>query len=62
MEETLGSKDFKRVRLGINNRDKNDYSKSGADYVLEKFTKEEWEDVQDTLEDVADELLVTLGL
>lgn len=62
VEEALGTKDFRRVRLGIDNREKNDYSKSGADYVLEKFTKEEEEEVQDILEEVADELLVTLGL
>jgi len=62
VEASLPSKDFLRVRIGVDNRDKNIYSGSGADYVLSKFGKEEREVLDDILEEAADELLVALGL
>lgn len=62
VEECLGSKDFLRVRIGINNRDKNSFGGSGADYVLSKFTADEEEIMNDTIEEAMDELVVALSL
>jgi len=47
IERLLGSKDFWRVRIGIENR-KQENRISGEDYVLEKFTAQE----EDVLEEV----------
>ncbi len=62
VEECLGSKEFLRVRLGINNRDKNSFGGSGADYVLTKFTDDEQEVIGDAIEEAMDELMVALSL
>lgn len=62
VESNLASKDFLRVRIGVDNREKSMYGGSGADYVLGKFSKEELEILDEVLEEAADELLVTLGL
>ena len=62
VEECLGGKDFWRVRLGIDNRDKNDQSVNGADYVLAKFRPEELETVEEMIEEAVEDLLVILGL
>ena len=61
IEEYIGSKQFLRVRLGIDNRF-GDRSLAGADYVLAKFSKDEQETFEELLEEVSEELLVTLGL
>ncbi len=39
IEQVLGSKDFTRIRVGIDNREVRD--ESGKDYVLGRFSKEE---------------------
>jgi PTH1 family peptidyl-tRNA hydrolase len=39
VEKSIGTKDFKRVRIGIENRE--DKKINGLDYVLMKFSKEE---------------------
>ena len=62
VESALGSKDFLRVRLGINNREKNNFGGSGSDYVLTKFTEEELEEMSDVIEESMDELVVALSL
>lgn len=42
VERELGTKDFWRVRVGVDNRDPNDRM-AGEDYVLQDFTGEELE-------------------
>lgn len=61
VESSLASKDFLRVRIGVDNREAFPYAGSGADYVLSKFNKEELEILDEVLEEAADELLVALG-
>lgn len=62
VEQTLGSKDFLRLRIGINNRNKNDFGGTGADYVLSRFTSEEQEELVDILDESCDELMIALSL
>ena len=62
VEQYLGGKDFLRLRVGINNRDKNTFGGSGSDYVLSRFTTEEQEEITDLLDEACDELLVALSL
>lgn len=62
VEACLPSKDFWRVRLGVDNRGKSMYGGTGADYVLAKFSKEELEILDEVLAEAADELLITLSL
>lgn len=62
IEQYLGSADFLRVRIGINNREKHDFGGSGADYVLSRFNEEELETITDTIEEAMDELMVALSL
>lgn len=62
VEQYLGTKDFLRVRVGIDNRKNRPTSLSGADYVLENFGKEESEKIEKILDDVIAQLLITLSL
>lgn len=62
VEQYLGSKDFLRVRLGVDNRMNQMTELSGADYVLENFGKEEVRVIEKVIEVTIAELLVTLGL
>jgi len=62
VEQALGTKDFLRVRLGINNRSESGFGGSGADYVLTRFTSDELEIIGDTIEEAMDELVVALSL
>lgn len=62
VEASLPDKDFLRVRIGVDNREKTFYGGSGADYVLGKFSQEESEVMDEVLEEAADELLVALGI
>lgn len=62
VEASLPDKNFLRVRIGIDNREKNIYTGAGADYVLSNFGKEEMEELDEVMEEAADELLVVLGL
>lgn len=62
VEGELSEREFLRVRMGIDGRDGRGYMGSGADYVLSKFDKDEREILEDVIDEVADELLVTLGL
>lgn len=62
VEENLSTKDFWRVRIGVDNREKTMYGGSGSDYVLAKFSKEELEVLEEVVEEAGDELLVALGL
>ncbi len=56
VEQYLGTKDFLRVRLGVDNRKNRPTSLSGSDYVLEKFGKDE----KEVLDQVMDEAVVEL--
>jgi peptidyl-tRNA hydrolase, PTH1 family len=56
VEQALGTKDFWRVRIGIDNRQT---PVEGEDYVLQKFRPEEMEIINGVLEDIADEILKT---
>lgn len=62
VEASLPDKNFLRVRIGVDNREKTLFTGSGADYVLSKFGKEELEEIDEVMEEAADELLVALGL
>jgi len=55
VEEHLGIKDFKRVRIGIENRE--DKNISGTDYVLMKFSKEEKILLDEAIEDAVKGIL-----
>src|SRR3989338_1152307 len=50
VETSLPDKNFLRVRIGVDNREKLLYAGSGADYVLSKFGKEELEEVDEVIE------------
>jgi len=62
VESSLSDRNFLRVRIGVDNREAFPYGGSGADYVLSRFGKEELEELDEVLEEAADELLVALGL
>ena len=62
VEESLGSKNFLRVRLGVDGRGDNKFDGSGADYVLSRFSKIEQEVFDDEIEEAVDELMVALSL
>ena len=62
VESSLPNKNFLRLRIGVDNREKTFYTGTGSDYVLERFRKEELEELDEILEEAADELLVALGL
>lgn len=54
IEEALGTKDFWRARVGIENRDSNlGAKKAGVDYVLERFSDEEKKVVRGVVDAVA---------
>ncbi len=55
IENSIGSKDFLRVRIGVDNRDPENRT-SGEQYVLQEFTKEERKAVDRTIEDVVNDL------
>lgn len=55
IEKELKSKDFWRVRIGVDNRS-SDNRISGEEYVLQNFTNEEYK----ILEDVFDKILIAL--
>ena len=50
VEEALTTKDFERIRIGIENR--NGLDISGLDYVLYKFGKDEMEKLNETLDNI----------
>jgi peptidyl-tRNA hydrolase, PTH1 family len=62
VEESMGSKNFLRVRLGVDGRGGNRFDASGADYVLSRFSKIEQEVFDDEVEEAVDELMVALSL
>lgn len=57
VEQVLGRKDFWRVRIGIENRE--DVKIPGEKYVLQRFSKEEKEIVNETMVRACEELLFT---
>lgn len=57
IENQLGTKDFWRIRIGVDNRDPNNRI-PGEDYVLQKFSPQELE----ILNKVLTEVSTTLGL
>lgn len=59
VENELGTKDFWRIRIGVDNRERENRIK-GEDYVLQDFMKEEKEILNQTIEKVVDELCKTL--
>lgn len=54
VEEALQTKDFERIRIGIENR--NGLDISGLDYVLYRFTKEELKKLNNTLDKIIESL------
>jgi len=60
IEQTLGTKDFWRIRIGIDNRQEirdTKYDLSGEQYVLQKFAPEEREIIEKVLDEVCTTLL-----
>lgn len=57
VEKELGTKDFWRVRIGIENREERNIP--GEEYVLQKFSKEEKAILGETLVEACEELLFT---
>ncbi len=55
IEAKLGTEEFWRVRLGVDNRDPNNRL-PGEEYVLQDFTTEESEILKQTVKKAADEL------
>ncbi|MHC1717019.1 MAG: aminoacyl-tRNA hydrolase [Candidatus Dojkabacteria bacterium] len=60
VEDRLGMTSFKRVRIGIENRE--DKNIPGEDYVLMNFSKEEKEVVEEILEDAVRAVLAEILL
>lgn len=60
VEEKLGTKDFMRVRIGVDNRN-GDRRMSGEAYVLQDFTGEEIEIVQKTFQELYPQVAKELG-
>ena len=58
IEDTLGTTDFWRVRIGIDNREEGEKI-AGEDYVLQRFTKEEIKTIQGVCMAASEELLFT---
>jgi PTH1 family peptidyl-tRNA hydrolase len=58
VEEKLGTKDFWRVRIGIDSRD-GDNKIPGEEYVLKRFRKEEFEIMKGTCVRACDDLMFT---
>ena len=56
IEGELGTDDFWRVRVGVDNRDPNDRT-SGEEYVLQDFSEEEKGKLSSTIETIVNELL-----
>lgn len=56
IEEALGTNEFWRVRVGVDNRDP-DNRTPGEKYVLEDFTSEEMEIVNRVIKNIAEDLL-----
>lgn len=55
VEDHLGTSDFWRVRIGVDNRDPGNRTK-GEDYVLQNFTSKEAEIIKHTIQKTVDEL------
>lgn len=61
IEETLGTKDFWRVRIGIDNRGSG-HRTPGKDYVLEDFTGDELKVLEDLFLKIWEELSLKLKI
>lgn len=59
IEENLGNSDFWRVRIGVDNREKNERT-PGEEYVLEKFSDGEVLVLENVIDQVTSELLPKL--
>lgn len=59
IEEELGTKDFWRVRIGVDDRAE-DNRESGEEYVLKDFTHDEMLTLQNTFPKILKELLTKL--
>lgn len=56
VEERLGTEEFWRVRIGVDNRDPENRIK-GEDYVLQNFSNEEMQIIKETIKNACSELL-----
>jgi len=60
VEKALGTKDFWRIRIGVDNRIPNtEYRIPGEEYVLQKFSGEERKALDEVLEKITDEITKT---
>lgn len=60
IEEKLGTKDFWRIRVGVDNRQPENRT-PGEDYVLQKFTDTELVILKDVIKNVVSEIAVKLN-
>lgn len=60
IEESLGTKDFWRVRVGVDNRNPENRI-SGEQYTLEDFAEEERQIIENDIEEIIKELQVLIG-
>ncbi len=61
VEESLGTTDFTRVRIGIENRQE-DIDIPGEQYVLMRYSDKEVEDLQFAVQDAVEELVNSLSV
>lgn len=59
VEDSLGTTDFNRIRIGIDNRNET-FEGSGSAYVLGKFSSTELERLQTVFKEIATQLHVSL--
>lgn len=59
VEKELGTSNFWRVRIGVDNRDQ-EHRIPGEDYVLKDFSREEREVLAEVIDKITDELCKTL--
>lgn len=62
VEKYVGSKEFVRVRLGVDDREEGKNYGSGADYVLSKLSKDELDKLNIAIDLALGDLAITLGL
>lgn len=55
IENAMGTRDFQRIRIGIDNRDTNN-REDGEKYVLQRFVKTELHLLETTLESICDRI------
>ncbi len=61
LEQQLKSTQFNRIRIGVDNRNAEQFNGSGADYVLNRFSKKESEVIAELLNQITQDLQPIIG-